>query len=56
DADIPRPPEETREMASLIGCPYVLVPEAGHIANLENPDFVSGALMTFLARVNQKQD
>ncbi|KTC02999.1 MULTISPECIES: alpha/beta fold hydrolase [Pseudomonas] len=55
DADIPRPPEETCEMASLIGCPYVLVPEAGHIASLENPDFVSGALMTFLARVNQKQ-
>ncbi len=47
DADIPRPPEETREMANLIGCPYVLVPEAGHIANLENPAFVSDALMTF---------
>ncbi|MFH7489714.1 alpha/beta hydrolase, partial [Pseudomonas syringae pv. tagetis] len=42
-------------MSGLIGCPYVLVPEAGHIANLEIPDFLSVALMTFLARVNKKQ-
>ncbi|MCF5706657.1 alpha/beta fold hydrolase [Pseudomonas syringae] len=54
DVDIPRPPEETREMARLIGCPYVLVPRAGHIANLENPEFVSGALMAFLAGLHQK--
>ncbi|WP_122425239.1 alpha/beta fold hydrolase [Pseudomonas viridiflava] len=54
DADIPRPPTETREMARLIGCPYVLVPEAGHIANLENPEFVSGALMAFLAGLHQR--
>jgi len=55
DADIPRPPLEAREMARLIGCPYVLVPEAGHIASLENPAFVTGALMTFLAGLHQKQ-
>ncbi|CAM3304731.1 2-succinyl-6-hydroxy-2,4-cyclohexadiene-1-carboxylate synthase [Pseudomonas floridensis] len=54
DADIPRPPAEAREMAGLIGCPYVLVPQAGHIANLENPEFVSGVLMTFLASLHQK--
>ncbi|MBC3955778.1 alpha/beta fold hydrolase [Pseudomonas triticifolii] len=54
DVDIPRPPQETREMARLIGCPYVLVPKAGHIANLENPEFVSGALMAFLAGLHQK--
>jgi pimeloyl-ACP methyl ester carboxylesterase len=35
-------------MAGLIGCPYVLVPEAGHISNLENPGFVTQALLQFL--------
>ena len=52
DQDIPRPPEETREMAELIGCPWVLVPEAGHISSLENPQFVSQALLEFLAERN----
>jgi pimeloyl-ACP methyl ester carboxylesterase len=47
--DIPRPPSETREMAELIGCPFVTVPEAGHISNLENPAFVNEALLSFLA-------
>jgi pimeloyl-ACP methyl ester carboxylesterase len=37
-------------MAGLIGCPYVLVPEAGHISNLENPEFVTEALLEFLAQ------
>jgi pimeloyl-ACP methyl ester carboxylesterase len=52
DQDKPRPPSETREMAELIGCPYVLVPEAGHISNLENPQFVTDALLAFLAQRN----
>jgi pimeloyl-ACP methyl ester carboxylesterase len=37
-------------MAGLIGCPYVLVPEAGHISNLENPEFVTEVLLEFLAQ------
>ncbi|WP_273829071.1 alpha/beta fold hydrolase [Pseudomonas sp. SBT1-2] len=49
DQDKPRPPSETREMAELIGCPYQLVLEAGHISNLENPEFVTEALLAFLA-------
>lgn len=48
DQDTPRPPHETREMAALIGCPYRLVPEAGHISNLENPRFVTEVLLKFL--------
>jgi pimeloyl-ACP methyl ester carboxylesterase len=36
-------------MAELIGCASVLVPEAGHISSLENPGFVTGALLKFLA-------
>jgi pimeloyl-ACP methyl ester carboxylesterase len=49
DQDKPRPPAETREMAGLIGCPYLLVPQAGHISNLENPRFVTEVLLKFLA-------
>jgi pimeloyl-ACP methyl ester carboxylesterase len=36
-------------MAELIGCPCVLVPQAGHISNLENAGFVTEALLAFLA-------
>ncbi|SSB94508.1 Pimeloyl-ACP methyl ester carboxylesterase [Pseudomonas sp. 43mfcvi1.1] len=50
DQDKPRPPSEALEMAELIGCPHVLIPEAGHISNLENPEFVTEALLEFLAR------
>ena len=52
DQDIPRPPAEAKEMATLIGCPYVPVPEAGHISNLENPAFVTEVLLAFLAERN----
>ncbi|SEN08374.1 Pimeloyl-ACP methyl ester carboxylesterase [Pseudomonas sp. ok272] len=50
EEDQPRPPEETREMARLIGCPSVLVPQAGHISSLENASFVTEALLRFLAQ------
>ncbi|MNB58121.1 3-oxoadipate enol-lactonase 2 [compost metagenome] len=53
DQDKPRPPSEAQEMAELIGCPWVLVPEAGHISNLENPQFVTEALLTFLSERNR---
>ena len=48
DQDKPRPPSEALEMAELIGCSHVLIPEAGHISNLENPEFVTEALLEFL--------
>ncbi|TFH78430.1 MULTISPECIES: alpha/beta fold hydrolase [Pseudomonas] len=53
DQDKPRPPSEAQEMAELIGCPCVLVPEAGHISNLENPGFVTEVLFTFLNERNR---
>jgi len=53
DQDIPRPPAEAKEMAELIGCPHVLVPEAGHISNLENASFVTEALLMFLSERNR---
>lgn len=52
DQDIPRPPSEAWEMAELIGCPCAIVPEAGHISNLENPSYVTQALLTFLRERN----
>lgn len=53
DQDKPRPPSEAQEMAELIGCPCVLVPEAGHISSLENPEFVTEVLFTFLSERNR---
>ncbi|MBC3374578.1 alpha/beta fold hydrolase [Pseudomonas sp. SWRI92] len=50
DQDKPRPPAEALEMAELIGCRHMLVPEAGHISNLENPEFVTEALLALLTR------
>jgi pimeloyl-ACP methyl ester carboxylesterase len=47
--DLPRPPAETEEMAGIIGCRFVTVPEAGHVSGLENPDFVNRTLVAELA-------
>ncbi|WET12532.1 alpha/beta fold hydrolase [Pseudomonas sp. D3] len=49
EQDTPRPPAESEQMASLIGCSLSLIPDAGHISSRENPDFVNEALLTFLA-------
>ncbi|KPG75795.1 alpha/beta fold hydrolase [Pseudomonas libanensis] len=49
EQDKPRPPAESEEMAELIGCDLILIPEAGHISSRENPEFVNEALLTFLA-------
>ncbi|NVZ29066.1 alpha/beta fold hydrolase [Pseudomonas gingeri] len=51
EQDKPRPPSEAREMAELIGCPYIGIPEAGHISSIENPEFVNQALLAFLAKL-----
>ena len=53
DQDKPRPPSEAREMAELIGCDCVLVPQAGHISSLENPEFVTQVLLGFLRERNR---
>lgn len=46
--DLPRPLDEGREMAERLGCRFVLIPGAGHISNIENPDFVNKMLSYFL--------
>jgi pimeloyl-ACP methyl ester carboxylesterase len=44
--DVPRPPAETQEIAQIIGCRYVSVPESGHVSSLENPAFVTQMLLS----------
>jgi pimeloyl-ACP methyl ester carboxylesterase len=44
--DAARPPAETQEMAQIIGCRSVSVPESGHISSLENPVFVTQMLLS----------
>lgn len=48
ERDMPRTPAESRITAERIGCRYVLVPDAGHIMNLEKPDFVNAMLTNWL--------
>ncbi|KVK77099.1 alpha/beta fold hydrolase [Burkholderia sp. MSMB1498] len=48
--DVARPPAEADEIATLIGCEKVFVPNAGHISNLENPAFVTRTLLDWFGR------
>jgi pimeloyl-ACP methyl ester carboxylesterase len=50
--DVLTPPAEAATMAAAIPRARLdVVPRAGHLANLENPDAVNAALRAFLARV-----
>jgi len=46
--DVPRPPHEAVAMAEVIGCRCELIPDAGHIASLENPVAVTALLRAWL--------
>lgn len=49
--DIPRPPHEAEEMAAATpGSQLQLIDQAGHIANVEQPEKVTGLLSNFLLR------
>ncbi len=49
--DVLTPPDEARAMAAAIpGARVEVIPGAGHLANLENPDAVNAALRAFLSR------
>jgi pimeloyl-ACP methyl ester carboxylesterase len=50
ELDIPRPPTEMARMAAVIGCRQMLIPDAGHISNLENQSFVTDTLLTWLGQ------
>ena len=50
--DMPRPPHESKQMADLIhACEVKLIPESGHICNLEQPEMVNEILDNFLSKV-----
>jgi pimeloyl-ACP methyl ester carboxylesterase len=49
--DKPRPVLESYLMHDCItGSELIQIPKAGHISNLEQPDFVTGMLEDFLAK------
>jgi pimeloyl-ACP methyl ester carboxylesterase len=50
ELDIPRPPAEMARMAAVIGCRQTVIPDAGHISNLENQSFVTEALRSWLGK------
>jgi pimeloyl-ACP methyl ester carboxylesterase len=51
EEDVLTPPDEAKAMASAIpGARLEVIPRAGHLANLENPDAVNAALHAFLGR------
>lgn len=47
--DAARLPDEGRAMAERIGCPFLSIAGAGHVANLEAPEIVNAALLDFLS-------
>ncbi|MBH1433071.1 alpha/beta fold hydrolase [Stenotrophomonas maltophilia] len=50
EQDLPRPMTEAQQMARIIGCRLQSIPDAGHVATLENPAFVSVQLDAWLQR------
>ncbi|NEP11284.1 MAG: alpha/beta fold hydrolase [Symploca sp. SIO2C1] len=51
EEDNPRPPHEAQAMADAIpGAEYFVIPNAGHVANLEQPQMVNEVLHDFFLR------
>jgi pimeloyl-ACP methyl ester carboxylesterase len=54
DEDQPTPPELSRELHKAIaGSRLEMIPNAGHLTNLEQPDAFNSAVERFLAQVEQ---
>ena len=50
--DVITPPEESRKLAAAVpGAQLVIIPEAGHLAPLENPEPVNEAILGFLSKL-----
>lgn len=47
--DKPRPPSEGELMSTLLRCEHIIIPDAGHISNKEQPEKVTEVLLQFLA-------
>ncbi len=48
DPDFPDPPDEAHHVADRLGGSVLMVPEAGHYPQAEQPDLVNPALVDFL--------
>ena len=47
------PPEESRKLAAAVpGAQLVIIPDAGHLAPLENPDPANEAILGFLSKLS----
>lgn len=54
EEDLPRPPDEAREMAALIPHAQLeIIPKAGHICTVERPAYVNEILSRFLTRIER---
>jgi 3-oxoadipate enol-lactonase len=54
DDDQPTPPELSRELHHAIGGSFLaMIPNAGHLTNLEQPDAFNSAVERLLAHVEQ---
>lgn len=52
--DIPSPPTEMKKMAEQIpGAKLTVIPQAGHVSNLENPEAFNQALFKFLRKLGE---
>ncbi|TBL82407.1 alpha/beta fold hydrolase [Hafnia alvei] len=51
EQDAPRPPLEGYLMAEMLNCKQLVVPQAGHICTLEQPEWVNEALLNFLMSI-----
>jgi pimeloyl-ACP methyl ester carboxylesterase len=46
--DLARPPQEGRQMAERLSCPFIEIGGAGHISSPEEPDAVTKAIFDFM--------
>jgi 3-oxoadipate enol-lactonase len=55
--DILTPPAEARTIADAIpGAKYLIIPKAGHLSNIENPEFFNDRVLHFLLQVAPGED
>lgn len=48
EQDKPRSPQEGEQMSKILGCQHIIIKNAGHISNQEQPEIVTTTLLNFL--------
>jgi pimeloyl-ACP methyl ester carboxylesterase len=55
--DVATPPDEVKGMAEQISdARFVLIPQAGHMSNMENPEAFNAAILTFLESLEKRRE